>query len=811
VYNRRVFRRKPALALLTLIALGIGLWLARPGPITAVDQEQPRFDQAAPVPRGQAVLTQTLVANRGGFSAIDLLAVVYPADPPTAALTIEIRDSGGRVLAQRVLSGLAHNAPVQLSFPPQPHSAGQTYLLRLSGTPDNNATVWAYDLDGYLPGALAFDGKPQPGDLRFSTSYTYLWPSLAGDALAALGQLVVLSVPLALVLWVPGALLLAAFDPRGGLLRTAGARWGVALGLSATLLALAWLWAGVVGWHWSPASLGGAYIALGALAVARLAARLSRHRLTWPRPRPESLGLAAILLTSVVLRLLAVRDLSFPAWVDSPHHVLVARLLETSGQVPASYQPFLPIGVFYYHFAFHALTVTLHWLSGLSLVDTTLLLGQVLNGLMPLAAYALAWGVTGRRRAALAAALVVGLVAFFPGYFVNWGRYSQLTGLLVLGPAAGSFWRALRPAAGARKVAGQAIVVAAMLAAGVFLAHYRVLIFYVVFAFVALLAHLRQRRAWRGILLIGAGAMAISLPWLARLTVQAVLPLAGVPRGLASAEGYNAFPVDYFQSPLERGWLILALAAGIWGLWRRDRAVWAGLAWIAAVLAGLNLGSATWLVNNNSWAISLFLPGAMLVGWGADQWVHRARVWLAHPGRGHWRWRPALGAVLLAAAAGLAAYAAMAGARVQVAIVNPATQLATPADRQALEWLVLHLPAEAVVAVNGWDWLNGLWAGPDGGSWILPLTGRQTTLPPNDYAYGPQPYRDRINAFNAQLAQTSDANTPEFRALLQSAGVTHVYIGARGGSLKPEMFVSSPYYRLLYTNGLAWIFAVNGP
>ena len=144
-------------------------------------------------------------------------------------------------------------------------------------------------------------------------------------------------------------------------------------------------------------------------------------------------------------------------------------------------------------------------------------------------------------------------------------------------------------------------------------------------------------------------------------------------------------------------------------------------------------------------------------------------------------------------------------------MLNPATVLAVPADRQALAWLDANLPAEAVVAVNGWNWLNGIWAGSDGGAWITPLTGRRTTLPPNDYVYGSPAYRQGINAFNARLAQATDANAAEFRALLRGAGVTHIYIGARGGPLKPEMFAGSPYYSLLYSNGLAWIFAVNTP
>jgi len=86
-----------------------------------------------------------------------------------------------------------------------------------------------------------------------------------------------------------------------------------------------------------------------------------------------------------------------------------------------------------------------------------------------------------------------------------------------------------------------------------------------------------------------------------------------------------------------------------------------------------------------------------------------------------------------------------------------------------------------------------------------------TTLPPNDYAYGAPTYQKIIATFNAQLTQATDASTPAFQSLLHAAGVTHIFIGARGGPLKPEMFVNSPYYQLLYTNGADWIFKVTTP
>jgi len=223
----------------------------------------------------------------------------------------------------------------------------------------------------------------------------------------------------------------------------------------------------------------------------------------------------------------------------------------------------------------------------------------------------------------------------------------------------------------------------------------------------------------------------------------------------------------------------------------------------------LNIGPGTWLVNNNAWAITLFLPGSLLLGWGIDRWLIVSEemtksneqetklgvVWI----------RRLTGLAMIALTAIMAAYAGIQGLRTQINVANPSTILATADDAQALEWITQHTPREALFLINGWEWQTGIWAGSDGGTWIWPLTGRRTTLPPLDYVDQPD-WRDEVNVFNERAAKIKDANAPETLALLHAAGVTHVFIGAKGGNLKPEMFVNSPHYKLLYTNGADWVF-----
>jgi hypothetical protein len=164
----------------------------------------------------------------------------------------------------------------------------------------------------------------------------------------------------------------------------------------------------------------------------------------------------------------------------------------------------------------------------------------------------------------------------------------------------------------------------------------------------------------------------------------------------------------------------------------------------------------------------------------------------------------------LTASAGLGGWWLVMGVVNQITILNPETLLATAADREALDWVAHHTPSNAVFAVNSWNWQNNIWAGSDGGAWLWPLTGRRSTLPPIGYVYQPLAQRTTTSALNEQLMQIRAGEDPATLALWHAAGITHIFIGARGGELRPEYFAHQPHYELLYTNGAAWVFAVRG-
>ena len=159
---------------------------------------------------------------------------------------------------------------------------------------------------------------------------------------------------------------------------------------------------------------------------------------------------------------------------------------------------------------------------------------------------------------------------------------------------------------------------------------------------------------------------------------------------------------------------------------------------------------------------------------------------------------------------GLVAVSGLYGVNQQVNVLNDDTILVWPDDLALLERAEQILPADTLVAVNGWLWLPPVnWAGLDGGYWLLPLTGRSSTMPPIGYGLD-DAYRDWVNGVNAEMAEM-DWTRSEAADYLSSQGITHVFIGGRGGTFKPENLASNPRFRCLDNNGAAWLFEVLEP
>jgi hypothetical protein len=518
---------------------------------------------------------------------------------------------------------------------------------------------------------------------------------------------------------------------------------------------------------------------------------MSERKIGW-----QQVVLIALLLVTLAVRFLAVRDLEFPAWVDASRHGLITAVMAENGRTPTGYAPYLPVERFPYHFGFHTLSASLALMAGWPLPQLLLLFGQLLNGLMPLMLYTAVWLVTGRAHIGLMAAFLVGLPFFFPAYYATWGRFTQLSAMLIMPVLLAFTWRLLRGEQAWR----QSWWVVGLLAAGLFFIHFRVFLLYLPFVPIAWIAN-RARQTGR-LLLAALLAALLTSPRLIQL-LHITQPES---RFSSSLTNYNEFPVSYVQTGWEWLFLCLAVLAFLTSLaaWHK-RQRWALLpltltGWTAVLiilLAGRRLGlPETNLINLNSMYITLFVPLAIFLSIVANHAWH----WLLPP---HWAWQISAYVPL----GGALALTAVFGVHQQITILNEQTILAQTADLAALQWADKHLPVQAKVAVNSWRWLGNTWAGADGGAWLVPLTGRASTTPPVDYLYNRTLFEE-VRLFNEAAAAVEEWSTPEQADWLRQQGVTHIFIGAKGGFFEPADLAQNPEMQMIYGRDGVFIFAL---
>jgi len=556
------------------------------------------------------------------------------------------------------------------------------------------------------------------------------------------------------------------------------------------------------------------------VCVLLIALRLKRHPavLGVVRRTPPGFSLLLVLLIAGVigLRLWTVRGLTVPLWGDSYQHTMMAQLIVDNGGLFDSWLPYAPLDSFTYHYGFHATVAFFHWLTGMDTPRSVLIVGQLLNALAAFTIYPLAVRLTGNRWVGLVAVLVTAVLSPMPGFYVNWGRYTQLAGQVILPVALWFTWEMLdHPHLNWQRLSLGVITVA-----GLALTHYRVILFYGVVLLgwwlVYFVLDKKKRSRWLNSLgrlaLLGALAVLIIVPWIVNTAssrlAQVQMRVAAIGHQKSSIRnGYNrvhdvrnflptpmlgAIGIGFLFS-LVRKWT-LALFIGLW----------VGLLFLLANPYVLRLPG-TGVVNNFAVLISLYIPASIMVGYGV--------VSVAQYARRYWRGAPWVMGVLVLAAS-------LWAARIHIKMVDATNfMLVTPADERAMVWIRANTSSSARFLVNGFfAYGDTVVVGADGGWWIPLLAGRENTIPPLTYgseAPVSADYPRQVNELVSQL-QASDLSTAESLKLLKQKGITHVYVGQQEGRvgnpgeplLPVETLLTSPYYEPVYHEDQVWIFRV---
>jgi hypothetical protein len=371
------------------------------------------------------------------------------------------------------------------------------------------------------------------------------------------------------------------------------------VGLSIAFWPLLLLYADLVGLPFSPVLAWTVMLVSAAYVAWRIVAL---GGITLPADAwPYAIALAGLTLLALVFRLGDIAGLDAPMFGDSLHHTMITTMILDGERLPNDWLPYIPVGTFTYHFGFHTLSAVLAQLAGVKAPQAVLIMGQVLNVMAVPAAYLLNRCLFGSRLAGLGAALITGFVSIMPAFYVNWGRYTQLSGhiLLVVALAVIVGIRDQGPGISntkahvsrityhvsriTRRFVSKDVVLLAICVAGLVVVHYRVLIFFGLFLvalaawqIISLWGRWRELRGlWARLLAATVLGLLIALPWIIHLLANYIPNLARrlatvTPEYLATYNDPGAIRV--FTGTLLPVLAFLGIVAALAGLERRRRA-----------------------------------------------------------------------------------------------------------------------------------------------------------------------------------------------------------------------------------------------
>jgi hypothetical protein len=206
-------------------------------------------------------------------------------------------------------------------------------------------------------------------------------------------------------------------------------------------------------------------------------------------------------------------------------------------------------------------------------------------------------------------------------------------------------------------------------------------------------------------------------------------------------------------------------------------------------------------------AIVLFLPAALVLGWGITSGGDGLAALLckgqaALSGLQAWLGRGFFGmTVLLLLLLGLSQTRSL---------TNSDTIIADAADRRALEWVENNTPAQARFYINSTLWSWNVYRGVDGGYWLLPFTGRFSLVPPSIYTWMSAQKAGQILDWAKRSNQLTGC-TPEFWAIVREANLSYVYVREGKGSLQPGALANCPRLKSVYQQDGIDIFRILTP
>ena len=785
---------------------------------------------------------QTFVADYSGFQAINLY--LTPQSPGDGFLILHIRSDPDSTLdlttVKLPIQEVNTTKYYRFDFPSIPNSNNQYYYGFLSMDSSGSVQVGSGQANAYLNGAAYQNHVPIEAQLSYSVDYDRSMMIIG--ILKQVIPWVLISIIGFLLFTIPGWALLSIFW-RGWNDLFWSVKLALSIGTSMALYTLLVLFTFLVHlqlgvWYvWIPIIAGILVLAWqnkhNLLAIISKKTQFHPGKSNTPDKKTAFwLDFSLVIVLGLIFfsRFWAMRGLDEPMWNDSLHHTEITQLIMDNQGLFTSWLPYAPYQTFSMHFGFPLIAALLGWITGLISSQSVLYSGQILNIFAILALYPLALKITnGNRIGGVVAVLVAGLLSPMPAFYINWGRYAQLGGQVLLPIAMWMVWEIVDEASIAHvtrrwlQIPWTKIIISGGMIAGMILFEFRMI--FIITSFVITLSlgllikngRLKLRKWLQELLpifMIGIISILLFLPWGLRILNSKLINYSGFNSQASTLsdlirQDYQTWQNIHFYVPIVI--IILGLAGWMLALIKRNWIVVSLGLWVAlmASLYSLITLHVPWIQYVQSFAvvISLYIPAGLFVGYLVAVLTPRLFKWK-------------LGGILTFA---FVVGFGLLGTWNQRNIANPDVYgHVTRPDLRAMEWINRQTPPDSLFLIEGMheNWVSNV-IGTDAGWWIPILARRENTIPPQYALSNEMPivvdYSQKVIDLEAELENNGIVSQAGID-LLCEFGVTHVYIGQKQGMvantseplINPDELAVIKGFQMIYHQDRVYIYSVAG-
>lgn len=783
--------------------------------------EQPQTSEKVQLTKAQSV-GQTFTARYDGLDGIEIN--INPKVVNDGKVTLHLKkdpqDDSDLATSEIPISRFSRPANYKLKFEPQQHSLNQDYYISFVMEGDSVLSLGIAAGDAYHNGALYINDEPLDAQLRFNLIHDRKLV-FYGILIEVLGWIKYLAIGIFLFI-IPGwALLTLLYDQWHD--RYWYEKIGLAAGLSLAIYPILLLWTHIIGlnlgaiYAWVPPILG---IGIICWKNYRKLPNLKINFSSIKQIKPTDVLLLAIMVMVIAVRFWAIRNLPAPMWGDGFQHTVISQLLVDNNGLFNSWQPYADISSFTYHFGFHSLVAVFHWISGISLPQATLWTGQILNVLAVLCLVPLVMKINKNPWGGILCITLAGLVSPMPMYYLNWGRYTQLAGQIILIACVYFAWECFEK----KDNQWQIILINSLVMGGLALTHYRVLVFAICFYIAYAILHLRSSLKSIVIktMIIGVSSFILFTPWFIHVfkgripTIQAAILSTSVSQLSHSSILVDPIGDISFYLPISL-WILSALIFG-WGLYKNNRIIILICIWWILILFSAN---PQWLklpgagvITNFAVFISSYIPTTVLLGGSLgqllDMFIHKVLIkYSKNEIQIHSIYNLIFTSIFL--------LICVIYIKFPLELINPNIfALISKPDLKAMDWIKNNISEDSIFVVNSFLAYNETTAvGSDGGWWLPYFSSRKTILPPINYGTEKHINPNFIEIIN-QLTSTIQKygiTSDKAWGLLTTNHITHIYIGQKHGKVNnsgpiidPNDLINNTRFSNIYHIDRVWIF-----